>query len=53
MKGVWLAFHFDLSGLAAFAADEELKARRYADEHNMSVEFIEFGKDIRQAIREL
>lgn len=50
MKGVWVAFHFDMSGLAVFDTEDELGARRYADEHNMSVHFVLFGHDVRQQI---
>lgn len=50
MNGVWVAFHFDFSGFAVFQAEEELAARRYADENFMSVAFVEFGQDVRQSI---
>lgn len=49
-EGVWVALRFDFFSLAIFSTDEELEARRYADEHNMSVHFVEFGTDIRQQI---
>lgn len=49
-EGVWIAFHYDLSALAVFNAYEELEARRYAAEHYMNVEFVEFGKDIREQL---
>lgn len=49
--GVWVAFHFDLFGIAVF--NDELEARAYADKNNMSVTFVKFGEDIRRVIREL
>lgn len=47
-KGTWVAFHHDFSGIAIF--EEELAARRYAAENQMTVEFIRFGYDVRQEI---
>lgn len=49
-NGIWVALHFDFSGFAVFPADQELEARRYAGEQNMSVHFVEFGKDVRRQV---
>lgn len=48
-NGVWIAFYFDFSGFAIFS--EELEARRYAGDHHMQVEFIEFGQDVPYSLR--
>lgn len=47
-EGAWVAFYWDFSGLALFNAYEELEARRYAAERSMEVEFVPFGRDVRQ-----
>lgn len=47
-KGVWLAFHYDFSGFAFF--EEEIEARRHAQEQGMLVKFIKFGEDVPQAV---
>lgn len=48
--GVWVVFHYDLSAVAVFAADDELGARRCAGENQMHVAFCEFGQDIRELL---
>lgn len=42
-KGVWFCYQPDYSGIAIFPADEELKARKYANDHSCLVEFKKFG----------
>lgn len=48
--GVWVIFHYDLSAVAVFAANDELGARRSAGENQMHVTFCEFGQDIRELL---
>lgn len=50
-NGVWVIFYYDLSAIAVFSADDELGARRSADENQMHVAFCEYGTDIRELLR--
>lgn len=47
---VWIAFYWDFSALAIF--DDELEARRHADEGGMEVRNVPFGKDVRTFLSE-
>lgn len=46
MSGVWVAYQVDWSGLAIFDEDDEVGARRYANENFCSVGWSEYGKDL-------
>lgn len=46
LRGVWVAYYFDWSGLRIFR--DELKCLRWAVSHSMEVMFCPFGQDPRE-----
>jgi hypothetical protein len=47
--GVWLAYYSDWSGMAVF--ESELECLRYAVDKTMTVKYVPFGQDLRDAVR--
>lgn len=48
--GVWLAYYDDWSAMATF--EDEIDALRHAIGHSMKVLFVEFGRDLREAVQD-